>query len=228
MGEPLLNAELAWNPYNVSSGSAPAWPDESSGWRLACVARMDPGAKGQDLLLQALARPEWRDRPVELNFFGCGPDELVLRRVARMFQLKNVRFRGHVTDIRAIWEQNHLLVLPSRYEGLPLVLAEAMWSARPAVVTDVGGNKELCVDNETGFIAPAATLSSVSHTLERAWARRKEWQQLGQAARARVENLIPKDPVALFCERLKACAVLKPALDADGVQASAVAKATGV
>jgi glycosyltransferase involved in cell wall biosynthesis len=209
VGEPLLNGDVAWNPYNVSTERAPAWPDESGGWRLACVARIDPAAKGQDLLLQILARPEWRDRPVELNLFGDGPNELALRRVAGMLQVNNVHFRGHVNDIRTIWEQNHLLVLPSRYEGLPLALVEAMWCGRPAVVTDVGGNAELCLDDETGFVAPAATLSSFTHTLERAWERRKEWLRLGQAARARAENKIPKDPVALFCERLKACAVAK-------------------
>jgi glycosyltransferase involved in cell wall biosynthesis len=174
---------------------------------MACVARIDPAAKGQDLLLQTLARPEWRDRPVELNFFGAGPDELGLRRMAELLQLENVHFRGHVTDIKAIWEHNHLLVLPSRYEGLPLALVEAMWCGRPAVVTDVGGNAELCVDNETGFVAPAATLSSFSHALQRAWERRKEWLHLGQAARARAENQMPKDPVTVFCERLKTCAV---------------------
>ena len=68
-----------------------------------------------------------------------------------MLQLKNVHFRGHVNDIRAIWEQNHLLVLPSRYEGLPLALVEAMWCGRPAVVTDVGGNAELCVGKRNGI-----------------------------------------------------------------------------
>jgi glycosyltransferase involved in cell wall biosynthesis len=206
VGEPLPNAEVVRNPYNVRPERTATWPDEGAGWRLACVARIDPAAKGQDLLLKTLARPEWRDRPVELNFFGAGPDELPLRRMAELLRLNNVNFRGHVTDIRAIWQQNHLLVLPSRYEGLPLALVEAMWCGRPAVVTDVGGNAELCVDNETGFVAPAATLSSFSHTLQQAWERRKEWPQMGRAARARVESQIPKDPVALFCERLKACA----------------------
>lgn len=209
VGEPLLNGEVAWNPYNVSSETTPAWPDESGGWRLASVARMDPAAKGQDLLLQILARPEWRDRPVELNLFGAGPWEPGLRRMALMLGLSNVHFRGHVADIGAVWKQNHLLLLPSRYEGLPLALVEAMWCGRPAVVTDVAGNAELCLDNETGFVAPAATLSSFSHTLQRAWERRTEWRRLGEAARARVEHQIPKDPIGSFCERLKACADAK-------------------
>ena len=186
-----------------------SWPGDSGPLRLACVARMDAAAKGQDLLLRILARPQWRERPIELNFFGEGVHELGLRRLTQMLQLNNVHFCGHISDIRAIWEQNHLLVLPSRFEGLPLALVEAMWCGRPAVVTDVGGNAELCLDGETGFVAPAATLSCFSRTLERAWERRKEWLNLGQAARARVENQIPKDPVRLFCERLEACAAAK-------------------
>jgi len=206
LAEPLPNAELVWNPFNVSTEPAPPWPDEANGMRLACVSRIELQAKGHDLLLRTLAQPEWRDRPVELNLYGAGPDEIGLRRLCGMLQLNNVHFRGHVNDIRKIWEQNHLLVLPSRYEGLPLALVEAMWCGRPAMVTDVGGNAELCIDGETGFVAPAATLPSVSHALERTWDARGEWNRLGQAARSRVEALVPIDPIALFCRQLTACA----------------------
>jgi glycosyltransferase involved in cell wall biosynthesis len=210
LSEPLLNAEVVRNPYNISPERLLPWPDESGMSRLACVARMDPKAKGQDLLLQVLGLPEWRDRTVELNFFGTGSAEPKLRRMAGALQLNNVHFRGHVNDVGSIWQQNHLLVLPSRYEGLPLALVEAMWCARPAVVTDIGGNAELCLDDETGFVAPAATVSCFAHALERAWGRRKDWQHMGQAARIRVESQIPKDPVGVFCERLKACAAGQP------------------
>jgi glycosyltransferase involved in cell wall biosynthesis len=209
VGEPLVNAEVLWNPYNVSTDSAPAWPDENKTWRMACVARMDPAAKGQDVLLQILAQPDWRERSVEVNFFGSGAYELTLHRMAEMLQLKNVHFRGHVNDIRGIWKQNHILLLPSRYEGLPLALVEAMWCGRPAVVTDVGGNAELCVEGETGFVAPSPTLSSFAETLQRAWKARSKWSRLGQAARVRAENKIPKDPIELFCTKLIACATAK-------------------
>lgn len=206
VGKPLPNAQIVWNPYNVSPESPLAWPDEGTRLRLACVGRMNIANKGQDLLLQTLAQPEWQARPIELNFFGTGSDEPALRRLAEMLQVKHVHFRGHVTDIRAIWEQNHLLVLPSRCEGLPLVLVEAMWCGRPSVVTDIGGNAELCVDNETGFVAAAPTVAFVASALQRAWDRREDWRRMGCAARARVEKLVPKDPIGVFCEQLKACA----------------------
>jgi len=205
LGESLPNGEVAWNPYNVSTEPAPPWPDGNGVLRLACVARIDPGAKGQDLLIQALAGREWRGRPIELSFFGSGPDQTPLRRLAETLGLKNVHFRGHVGDIRAIWKEHHMLVLPSRFEGLPLALVEAMWCARPAVVTDAGGNTELCTEGQTGFVASVASLPSLSAALERAWQGRQDWHRLGQAARTRIENVIPKDPVGLFCEKLRTC-----------------------
>jgi glycosyltransferase involved in cell wall biosynthesis len=212
LGEPVLNGEVIWNPYNVSSEPAPAWPAENGKWRLACVGRIDVAAKGQDVLLQTLALQEWRSRPIEVNLFGSGPHELGLQRDAAMLNLNQVHFRGYVNDIRAIWQQNHILVMPSRYEGLPLALVEAMWCARPAIVTDVGGNAELCIDDETGFVAAAPTVSSFSGALQRAWDRREDWLHLGRAARARVENLIPRDAVAVFCEKLKVCATAESLL----------------
>jgi Glycosyltransferase len=205
VGEPLPNGAVVWNPYNVSRDQQPAWLAQDGAQKLACVARLEPGSKGQDLLLSVLARPQWRNRAVEVNFYGAGPFEGSLRRLAESSQLQNVRFCGHVSDIRGIWEQNHMLVLPSRHEGLPLALIDAMLCARPAVVTDVGGNAELCVDGETGFVAPAPVVSLLEQTLERAWKHRHEWQSMGTAARKWAERLIPIDPVGDFCREILNC-----------------------
>jgi glycosyltransferase involved in cell wall biosynthesis len=202
IGEALPNAEVVWNPFNVPAGQPPAWPEESGVWKLACVARLDPAAKGQDILLQVMAQRRWRERPVELNLYGTGPCENNLRRMIGRLGLSNVHLRGHVTEVQTIWERNHLLVLPSRYEGLPLALVEAMWSARPALVTDVGGTAEMCVDGETGFVADAPTSQALEETLERAWDHRWQWSALGQAARRRVNRIMPHDPVGQFCRKL--------------------------
>ena len=202
IGESLPNAEVAWNPYNVLPEQPPVWPPENGVWKLACVARLEPAAKGQDLLLTILSQPKWRERPVEMNFYGTGPCEQSLKKLANHLQAKNVHFRGHVADVRNIWAENHLLVLPSRYEGLPLALVEAMYCGRPAVVTDIGGNAEMCVDGETGFVAAAPAVVLLEQTLERAWSQRDNWQSMGKLARARVEQLVPKDPVEDFCKKL--------------------------
>jgi len=202
IGEKLPDASVVWNPCNVPSGQPPAWPKDNGVWRMACVARLDPVSKGQDLLFQVLAQKQWQERPVEINLYGSGTSERNLKKLAWNLQLKNVHFRGHVTNVKAIWEENHLLVLPSRYEGLPLALVETMWCERPAVVTDVGGNAEMCMDGETGFVADAPAVKPLAETLERAWNRRNEWEKMGKAARVRAEQLIPKDPIGIFCQQL--------------------------
>ena len=60
----------------------------------------DSAAKGQDLLIQMLARPEWRERRVEVNLYGTGSHELTLRRMTEMLQVQNVHLRGHVSDVK--------------------------------------------------------------------------------------------------------------------------------
>ncbi len=206
LGEPLPNGEVVRNPCNVQAEHILPWPDEGGGLKLASVARLEIAAKGQDVLLQALGRLEWRDRPVKISIFGSGPDELALRRMAAMLQVQNVSFHGNVSDIQAIWHEHHLLVLPSRYEGLPLALVEAMQCGRPAVVTNVGGNAELCIEGQTGYVAPDPSLSSFSAALERAWQKRTDWKRLGEAARDMIEQQFPRDPVSAFCGQLEACA----------------------
>lgn len=211
IGEPLANAQIVWNPFNVPSAEPTPWPAATTTWKLACVARLDPQAKGQDLLFHALSRPQWLDRPFELNLYGTGRCEQSLKRLMKKLNTQKVHFRGHTTDVPAIWQENHLLVLPSRYEGLPLALVEAMWCGRPAVVTDIGGNAELCVDGETGFVAGAPVVSLVAEALERAWDGRSAWQVMGEAASRRVRSLVPKDPVEDFCGELLRSAVGAPA-----------------
>jgi glycosyltransferase involved in cell wall biosynthesis len=203
LGESLPNAVVVWNPYNVSADRLPSWPAENGIWKMACVARLDPATKGQDLLFEVLSHPRWRERPLELHLYGGGGWETGLRRLAEYLRLQNVHFHGHVDRVETIWEQNHILVLPSRYEGLPLALVEAMWCGRPAIVTDVAGNAEVCVDGKTGFVAAAPAVKLLEETLERAWNQREGWQCMGLAARARAAELIPKDPVESFCSRLQ-------------------------
>jgi glycosyltransferase involved in cell wall biosynthesis len=205
IGEILTNGVVVRNPYNDSVRGKLHWPKENEVWRMACVARLDPANKGQDLLFQVLASDVWRDRNVEINLYGAGPCEFTLNRLAERLQLKNVHFRGHLDDIRQIWANNHLLILPSRIEGLPIALVESMWSGRPAIITDIAGNGELCIDGETGFLAAAPSIELLRQAMESAWNCRHNWQRMGEAARLRVEQLVPTDPASEFSKLLLSC-----------------------
>lgn len=203
LGIGLSNAELVRNPFNVSRNARLPWPAPHEPVRLACVGRMDPEAKGQDLLLQVLAIQAWASRPVTLSFFGCGDAEEGLQRLSgRLGLADRVRFCGHVPNVELIWAAHHALVLPSRYEGLPLTVVEAMLCGRPVIVTDVAGNSEVVQDDVTGFIAEAPTRRHLHAAMERAWISRDRWPEIGMAAANAIRQLVPENPARAFASRL--------------------------
>jgi glycosyltransferase involved in cell wall biosynthesis len=203
LGAALPRAEVVRNPFNVSWNTSPQWPGSGESTRLACVARYEPSAKGQDLLFEVLAMEKWRSRPVLVSLFGAGPMEDTLKRLVKMFGLQGkVEFCGHVNDVESIWREHHALVLPSRYEGLPLAIVEAMLCGRPCIVTDLAGNAELLEDNVTGFVAEAPTVKCFDEALERAWRARADWHEIGRRASESVRRAVPADPAAVFAQKL--------------------------
>ena len=195
-------AAVVRNPFLVSWEPRTDWPDDRHEWRLACIGRLHPKEKGQDLLLRVLARPRWRDRPLSVTFYGDGLQRASLERMARNLGLTKVIFAGFVRDVPAIWSSHHGLILPSRCEGLPIVLVEAMLSARVPIVTDVGGNAEVVDDGATAYVAAAPTEDALEDAMERAWSERHRWREIGAAAAARIRTLIPREPERCFAKHL--------------------------
>jgi glycosyltransferase involved in cell wall biosynthesis len=204
LGISLPNASIVQNPFQVPWDVDVSWPAEDPNWQLASVGRLEPVIKSQDLLFNALARQRWRERNWHLNLYGSGNGERSLRRLSKNLQLEGrITFHGHVPDVAGIWADNHILLLPSRWEGLPLALVEAMLCARTAVVSDVAGNVEIVEDNSTGFVAAAPTVDFVDSALERAWQRRLEWKTIGLAAAKAIRQIRSKDPDQDFADLLK-------------------------
>jgi glycosyltransferase involved in cell wall biosynthesis len=205
-GMELQNAEVIWNPVNrdftLRAMNVTLPHVEDGSLRLACVARLNVHAKGQDVLLKTLALEKWKARDVSLTLFGEGPHRQVLHNLARYLGLERISFAGQVDDIFSVWKTHNLGVLASRYEGLSLAVMEAMMLGRPNVVTRAGGNSEVVEDNQTGFIANAVTVEAFDEALERAWQQRSELSSMGVLAARRIRELIPEDPCLEFTKRL--------------------------
>jgi glycosyltransferase involved in cell wall biosynthesis len=203
LGIPLHNAAIVRSPVGISHDVCLPWPagDVPS---LAMVGRLDPSAKGHDLLFMALRAARWRRRALRVVLYGTGQNERSLKRIRDLFDLSMVEFAGVANPID-IWTKAHMLLLPSRCEGLPLVLLEAMLAGRPAIATDVGGNSEFVVDGETGFLARAPEVGLLDDAMETAWSKRQDWPMLGAHAARRVRQLLPADPTGAFIDSLADC-----------------------
>ncbi|HVS53829.1 MAG TPA: glycosyltransferase [Opitutaceae bacterium] len=202
VGVALPNAAVVSNPFRADFDAPFSWPARETPTRFACVARLFPAAKGQDLLLQALARPAWAGRDWQLTFAGEGPAADGLRQLAATLGLAHrVTFAGQVENIADLWRDHHALVLPSRYEGMALAVLEALVIGRPCITTDVADNRAHIRDGETGFIAAAPTVEHLAEALERAWATRARWREMGALAWQRARESLPRDPGAALAEQ---------------------------
>jgi glycosyltransferase involved in cell wall biosynthesis len=206
IGLEFSNAEVVRNPFNVDFSASPPWPSPGASGvlHLACVGRLDLGAKGQDVLLEALAGSVWMNRPWRLALYGNGPLKNIIERLIERFGFNGrVTLAGYVSRVEDIWAENHVLVMPSRSEGMPLAMVEAMLCGRLVVTTDVAGQSEIVEDGVSGFLANAPTVASVAGALERLWERRHDVEAMGQAAAKRIRNCVPVDPASVFSEKIK-------------------------
>lgn len=197
-GLTLVNSDIVLNPVKAGLKRLP-FPDTTAGYRLACVGRLFVIDKGQDMLLRILALPKWKERNIKVSFFGTGPDKEGLVEMSNMLGLENVSFSGYGENLNDIWARHHALILPSRSEGLPLTLIEAMCLGRPAIVTNAGGNNEIVQHGTTGFVAEANE-KDLDGVLELAWQNRNSWEGMGKMAADYIQKTIPVNPEKKFAD----------------------------
>ncbi|WP_299774333.1 glycosyltransferase family 4 protein [uncultured Tateyamaria sp.] len=145
---------------------APALPQNADGCRLLFVGRLDP-EKGVHVLFEALDDLMPTHTGVTLTMVGDGQDRAKLEVAAARFG-DRVRFTGYLDQagVAQALADHDVLVLPSFSEGLPVILMEALASARPVVTTQVAGVGELVRHRETGLIAPPGDVQTLRRHLE--------------------------------------------------------------
>jgi glycosyltransferase involved in cell wall biosynthesis len=122
---------------------------------LVSVGRLDP-VKGIDILLRAFARVRQRVPDTQLVVVGDGGCRPALQRLALELDVGSaVEFAGPLDaeGVRARLAQASLFVMPSRSEGLPLALLEALAAGVPVVAARVGGVPEI-LRNGSGIMVP--------------------------------------------------------------------------
>jgi glycosyltransferase involved in cell wall biosynthesis len=122
-------------------------------------------------------------------------------------QRRNLELLGHVDDIRTVWAQAHVAVLPSRREGLPLSLLEAAACGRPLIATDVPGCREIARPGVNALLVPPDDPESLAKAIETLSKDQNMRQRFGRAGRQLVVDefsgaRIGREIVALYAEML--------------------------
>ncbi|RLU01160.1 glycosyltransferase [Ketobacter sp.] len=98
---------------------------------------------------------------------GDGPErEAVKQLVGKLDLAPNVTLLGNRKDTVSLYAMADGFVMSSSWEGLPIVLLEALSCSLPCVVTDVGGNRDLVVSGENGFVVPPASHKELAKAMK--------------------------------------------------------------
>ncbi len=159
--------------------------------------------KGLDVLFEALGKLP-REAAWELAVAGDGPQRPGLEARARELGIADrVSFRGWMRrpELAAALREADLYVFPSRDEGMPNAVLEAMASGLPVVATRIAGSEELVAPEETGLLVPPDSPDELGNALARmlgitgnspdtssTQAASALRRSMGQAARERVER----------------------------------------
>lgn len=156
--------------------------------RILCTGRL-VGAKGQAILLMAMASLVRRQRTVSLVLIGDGPDRAALEDLVHQQGLeKYVTFAGgqnHHHVLESLREAD-LFVLPSFAEGIPVALMEAMAIGVPCISTFVAGIPELIRHEQDGLLVPAGSVEELTAAMERLIGSPADRSRFQQSARQRV------------------------------------------
>lgn len=145
--------------------------------------------KGFDLAMRALA--DLRSQPWEWTIAGDGPEMASLKKLASELEIENrIHFIGWQSKEQLLerYQQSNLFLFPSRHEGMPNAVLEAMACGLPVIATNIAGNEELIVDNRTGLLVPPENVGFLRTALERLLPEPALRFTMGQASRRRVEE----------------------------------------
>jgi glycosyltransferase involved in cell wall biosynthesis len=178
--------------------------------------------KGVPILLRALAEPAMRSLEWHADIAGNGEVDFFRAEAQRLGLAKRVTFHGWVDEARArqLLAASDILTLPSRNEGLPMAILEAMAYGLPIVATAVGSIADAIVDGESGLLVPVGDEHALCDALARLVGDPGLRAALGARAR---EHYLARFEISAFNARLAEifrCARLRLPAPGAGARAS--------
>ena len=149
------------------------------------VGRLAP-RKGVHYLLQAMPNIIKHFPKAKIVVVGAGPLEHYLKDLSRRLGLQNsVTFLGYVSDerIRRLFAFADVVVVPSIFEGCPLVLLEAMAAGKPVIASAVQGILEVVKHEFSGLLVKPGNIHEIEHAIVRLMENKAFANYLGENAR---------------------------------------------
>lgn len=146
-------------------------------------------AKGFDLLIEAFEIFAQHNDDWVLDIYGDGPDKIKLQELIKIKKLEDrVILRGVTDNINNKMLTASALLLSSRWEGMPMVVLEALECGLPIISFDITAIKPLVDNNIEGIIVPKFNIREFSMAMEKISDNYSERQMMGKNAAAKSER----------------------------------------
>jgi len=141
---------------------------------------------------------------VKLLIVGDGPLRPFIEKLTQDMSLnEKIRFLGTRRDINQLMNAADAYVMSSEWEGMPMVLLEASACGLPIVATNVGGNGEIVLDGQTGFLVPPKSPKALAQAMLRMMDIPEEVREkMGKQAREHIEKNFNLDHIVDYWEAL--------------------------
>jgi glycosyltransferase involved in cell wall biosynthesis len=159
--------------------------------------------KGVEYFIQAVPAVLRRNAEATFVVVGGGPLEKRLRsRVDRLGLSDRIILAGERSDAFDLLSAFDVFVLPSLWEGLPLVLIEAAGLGKPIIATEIDGSREIIRDGETGLLVPPADPPALAGAILRLLEDAALARRLGENARREIPPKFSLERMIAETERL--------------------------
>ena len=156
--------------------------------------------KGYDVLLNAIAQLD--TMPVELVLIGEGEEHLALVQQATELGLQNVHWAGYRRDVPKLLGALDVYVQPSRFEGMPNALLEAMAAGCPIVATAVDGSRELIRDGMDGWLVSPEDAQALANAIHAALTSGTDAKSRAHTAQQRAQSMYGLEQMVAAWERV--------------------------
>ncbi|WAM33636.1 glycosyltransferase family 4 protein [Caldicellulosiruptor morganii] len=166
---------------------------------LVSVGELIP-RKNHSQVIKALSKIDIRSKNIYYLIVGKGILELKLKRLSQKLNIEDhVVFLGHRKDVIEILKASDVFVFPSKQEGLPRALMEAMACGLPVIATRIRGNVDLIEDSVNGLLIDIKGVVSFDKAIENMYNNKDLRSIIGKKNLEKISNF----SISVICEHMK-------------------------
>ncbi|MFY8003251.1 MAG: glycosyltransferase, partial [Chitinophagaceae bacterium] len=133
----------------------------------------------------------------ELLFIGDGKERVAIEKAIEKNQLTNyIKIIGETNQVSTYYQNCDVVVLISRYEGLPLTLIEALQHGKPVIASKVGGNETIVKDGENGFLLADNNAELLANYIDKLYNTTNLMAEMGEKGLAHYKNNFAREQLA--------------------------------